>query len=99
MEPWMIGVIAGLAGFFAVVASRRRAKKEGYDQVLPLLQQRGAMTVPELLEALGKKGFTAQGTLVMELGALVREGTVIEHPLPAGTPQLQKVKVRKYAAK
>lgn len=99
MEPWQLGLIGGVTATLAVIVSQRRAKKEGYDRVLPILQQRGPSTIPELMDALGVKGFSAQGKITMELGALVRDGRVEELPVPEGTPQLQKIKVRQYRAK
>jgi hypothetical protein len=99
MEMWQIAIVGGIAGFLGALIAQRRARKTAHLDVLPVLQQRGPSTIPEIMEALGIKGFSAQGRVTMAVGALVQAGRVEELPVPDGTPQLQKIKVRKYAAK
>ena len=97
MEPWLIGAIAGGTAALAVVVSARRNKTAL--EVLPLLRERGPLTIPEIMEQLGLVGFSAQGKVVMALDSLIRAGSVEERPVPAGTPQLEKINVRKYAVR
>jgi predicted transcriptional regulator len=96
MEPWLIGAIAGGTAALAVMVSARRGNKTALE-VLPLLRDRGPLTIPEIMEQLGLVGFSAQGKVVMALDSLIRAGSVEERPVPPGTPQLEKIKVRKYA--
>jgi hypothetical protein len=96
MEPWLIGAIAGGTAALAVMVSQRRGNKTALE-VLPLLRDRGPLTIPEIMEQLGLVGFSAQGKVVMALDSLIRSGNVEERPVPAGTPQLEKIKHRKYA--
>ncbi len=98
MEPWLIGAIAGGTAALALMVSQRRGNKTALE-VLPLLRERGPLTIPEIMEQLGLTGFSAQGKLVMALDSLIRAGSVEERPLPAGTPQLDKIKVRTYAVR
>jgi len=96
MEPWLIGAIAGGTAALAVMVSQRRGNKTALE-IVPLLRDRGPLTIPEIMEQLGLVGFTAQGKVVMALDSLIRASTVEERPVPPGTPQLDKIKVRKYA--
>ena len=96
MEAWLIGAIAGGTAALAVMVSQRRGNKTALE-VLPLLRDRGPLTIPEIMEQLGLVGFSAQGKVVMALDSLIRQGSVEERPVPPGTPQLEKIKVRKYA--
>lgn len=98
MEPWLIGAIAGGTAALAVMVSTRRGNKTAHE-VLPLLRDRGPLTIPEIMEQLGLVGFSAQGKVVMALDSLIRAGKVEERPVPPGTPQLEKIKVRKYAVR
>lgn len=68
-------------------------------EILPLLRDRGPLTIPEIMEQLGLVGFAAQGKVVMALDSLIRAGRVEERPVPAGTPPLEKIKVRTYAVR
>ena len=96
MEPWLIGAIAGGTAALAVMVTQRRGNKTALE-VLPLLRDRGPLTIPEIMDQLGLVGFSAQGKVVMALDSLIRSGNVEERPVPPGTPQLEKIKVRKYA--
>ncbi len=98
MEPWLIGASAGGTAALAVMVSQRRGNKTA-SEVLPLLRERGPLTIPEIMEQLGLVGFSAQGKVVMALDSLIRAGSVEERPVPPGTPQLEKIKVRKYAVR
>jgi hypothetical protein len=99
MELWQTGLIGAIAGTLAVLSLQRKAKTGGKERVLPLLRERGRLTIPEIMEALGENGLSAQGKVAMEVRSLVQSGQVSELPVPDGTPQLQKIKVRKYAVK
>jgi hypothetical protein len=96
METWLIGAIAGGTAALAVMMTRRGGNKTALE-VLPLLRDRGPLTIPQIMEQLGLVGFSAQGKVVMALDSLIRSGRVEERPVPAGTPQLEKINVRKYA--
>jgi len=96
MEPWLIGALAGGTAALALMVSQRRGNKTALE-VLPLLRDRGPLTIPEIMEQLGLVGFSAQGKVVMALDSLIRGGSVEERPVPPGTPQLEKINVRKYA--
>jgi hypothetical protein len=98
MDAWQIALIAGLSGGIAAIITQMRGKKAAVD-ILPLLQQRGAMTIPEIMTALRLSGFSAQGKVVSALGQLVSAKQVEELPLPEGTRQLEKIKVRRYQAR
>jgi hypothetical protein len=97
MDPITIGVISGAAVGVGVLIARLRGQKAAGD-VLPLLQQRGPLTIPELMTAMGLSGMTAQSKIVFALDSLVRSGKVLEGDVPPGTAQMQKIKVRKYRA-
>ncbi len=75
MEPWLIGAIAGGTAALAVMVSQRRGNKTALE-VLPLLRDRGPLTIPEIMEQLGLVGFSAQGKVVMALDSLIRQGSV-----------------------
>ena len=98
MEPWLLGAIAGGTAALAVLVTQRRGNKTAID-VLPLLRSKGPLTIPELMSELDLHGFSAQGKVVMALDSLVRNGLVDERSVPPGTPALDKIKVRKYAAR
>jgi hypothetical protein len=98
MEPWLIGAFAGGTAALAVLVSSRRGNQTARE-VLPLLHERGPLTIPEIMDQLGLIGFSAQGKVVMALDALIRSGSVEEKPVPLGTPQLEKINVRKYAVR
>lgn len=90
-----LGVAAGLGGFAATRIRRKR------NQVLALsieaaLRAQGALTLPALTDALGLKGFSARGKVIMALGDMVSRGRVRTIAAPDGTPQLQKVNSIKY---
>lgn len=94
-------VSAAAAGLGAILGSalinRRSANLS--TRIMPLLLGRGPMTVPELQDALGMKGFSARGKVAMALNQLAAEGTVEIIGAPAGTPQMQKVHVIRYKLK
>jgi hypothetical protein len=50
------------------------------------------------METLEMRGVQAQGRVLMALASLIRDGRVVEIPVPPGTRQLDKIKVRKYTA-
>ncbi len=60
------------------------------------LRAQGALTLPALTEAVGLKGFSARGKVILALNDMVAQGKVRTIPAPDGTPQLQKVNFIKY---
>lgn len=98
MEPWLLGAIAGGTAALAVVVAQRRGHQTAVD-VLPVLRRKGPLTIPELMTELGMQGFSAQGKVVMALDSLVRSGLVDERPIPSGIPALDRINVRKFAAR
>ena len=58
--------------------------------------RKGALALPALTEAVGLKGFSARGKVILALNDMVAQGKVRTIPAPDGTPQLQKVNFIKY---
>ena len=101
MEYVVIAAATGVAISIATMIAQKRARADSTAlsaRVLPALKARGALTVPELMETLDMRGFQAQGKILMAIASLIREGRVAEIPIPPGTRQLDKLKVRKYTA-
>lgn len=98
MEPWLLGAIAGGTAAFAVVIAQRRSNKTT-PEVLSILRDRGAMTIPEIMRDLGLEGMSAQGRVVMALDALVKHGEVDELPVDRDVPRLERINVRRYTAR
>jgi hypothetical protein len=97
MDPWILGVIAGGTAALAVLVAQRRGSQSATTQsVLTLLRDRGPLTIPEMMDQLGLSGFSEQGRLVMALDSLIRGDRVAEQPVPATTPTLERINVRKY---
>jgi hypothetical protein len=97
MEIWQTALIGGAIG--AAVSLAMVYRPHPYAPKLhAILVAKGPLTIPELMTELGVKGFSEQGKVVTAVGQLVRKKLAVQHPLPPGTPQLQKIKVRKYAA-
>ncbi len=95
--PIILGVCIALA--VGVAAARQQRQGQAFSaQVRPLLQTRGALTLPELEQALGVKGLIARGKVVTALNALIAQKRVLVIEAPAGTPQLQKVNFIRYSA-
>ena len=61
-----------------------------------VLRAQGALTLPALTEAVGLKGFSARGKVILALNDMVAQGKVRTIAAPDGTPQLQKVNFIKY---
>ena len=80
-----IGVAAGLGAY---LATRSQHKANAALQ--------GALTLPALTDAIGLRGFSARGKVMMALNDLVGQKKVRIIPAPDGTPQLQKVNFIKY---
>ena len=102
MEYFVIAIASGLAVSVATMIAQQRTRADATTlsaRVLPALQSRGALTVPELMETLGMRGFQAQGRVLGALASLIRDGRVVEIPVPPDTRQLDKIKVRKYSAR
>lgn len=90
-----IGVAAGLGAYLAT----RRQQKQGQALAPTLettLRAQGALSLPALAEAVGMKGFSARGKVMLALNDMVAQGKVRVLPAPEGTPQLQKVNLIKY---
>lgn len=87
------GVVIAMIIVF-VLQSRRNAKL--ISQLEPKLRERGPLTLPELEEALGSKGFYKRGKIVLALNDAISAGRLEAVPAPPGTPQLQKVKHIRY---
>ena len=97
MDPVTIGLIAGGSVFVGTLIARKRGERQAL-AVLPVLREHGPMTIPELMAALGLDGINARGKVVLAIDSLVRAKQVAEGTVPPGTPQLDKIKVRKYSA-
>ena len=98
MDTWHYAAIGGFAGLISYFVATKRGKRDALD-VLPVLRERGPSTIPEIMTALGKKGFSAQGNIVFALNSLIQQGVVEELPVPPGTKQLDKIKKRQYRLK
>jgi predicted transcriptional regulator len=94
----MGAIIGAVVGTVTVIVNQQQAKTLAL-RVLPMLRERGPMTVPEVVTALGMKGMNAQGKVAITLAHLVKTGQVLEQPVPPGTKRLEKIKIRKYVAK
>jgi hypothetical protein len=91
-----IGVAAGLGAYLAT-RSQHKSNAALAPSIMAALQAQDALTLPALTDAIGLKGFSARGKVMMALNDLVREKKVRIIPAPDGTPQLQKVNFIKYA--
>jgi hypothetical protein len=91
-----IGVAAGLGAYLAT-RSQHKSNAALAPSIMAALQAQDALTLPALTDAIGLKGFSARGKVMMALNNLVREKKVRIIPAPDGTPQLQKVNFIKYA--
>lgn len=93
----LVGMAVG-AAVAMLVAGRIQRKKN--DKLIPsieaTLRAQGAMTLPALTDAVGMKGFTARGKVMMALNQLASKGAIETIPAPDGTPQLQKINFIKY---
>jgi len=90
-----IGVAAGLGAYLAT-RSQHKANAALAPSIMAALQAQGGLTLPALTEAIGLKGFSARGKVMMALNDLVGQKKVRIIPAPDGTPQLQKVNFIKY---
>ena len=80
-------------------ACRRRRTRRWRLPSRPRCARKGALTLPALTEAVGLKGFSARGKVILALNDMVAQGKVRTIPAPDGTPQLQKVNFIKYRAR
>ena len=90
-----IGVAAGLGAYLAT-RSQHKSNAALAPSIMAALQAQGALTLPALTDAIGLRGFSARGKVMMALNDLVGEKKVRIIPAPDGTPQLQKVNFIKY---
>jgi hypothetical protein len=90
-----IGVAAAVGVAIANVMQRKRNQKLA-PAIEAALRAQGALTLPVLTDAVGLRGLTARGKVMLALNDLVTEGKLRVIPAPDGTPQLQKVNFIKY---
>ena len=88
-----VGVAIGL-----VIHQARQSKKNANlaEKIVPLLTDRGPLTLPALAEALGMGSFMGRGKVVLALNDMVSQGKLEIVEAPAGTPQLKKVDFIQY---
>src|SRR5262245_14311862 len=98
MEPWLLGALAGGTAALAVLIAQHRGQSAATaHSIVTLLRDRGALTIPEMMDLLGLAGWSAQGKLVMGIDSLVRARRVHEHDVPRNTPSTDRIKIRKYS--
>jgi hypothetical protein len=87
------GVVIGL-----VIHQIRQGRKNAAlaARILPVLTERGPLTLPVLAEALAMGSFMARGQVALALNRLIAEGKVESVDAPPGTPQLTKVDFLQY---
>ena len=90
-----IGVAAGLGAYLAT-RSQKKQNAALAPSIETALRAQGALTLQALTDAVGLKGFTARGKVMMALNDLVAAKKVRVIPAPDGTPQMQKVNHIKY---
>ena len=90
-----IGFAAGLGAYLAT-RSQHKTNERLAPSIEAALGAQGALTLPALTDAIGLKGFTARGKVMLALNELVAQKKVRIIPAPDGTPQLQKVNFIKY---
>ncbi len=90
-----IGVAVGIGIVIATVLQRKKGARIE-EQIIPVLRERGVLTLPEIAEAIGRGSFTGRGKVAMALNAMAAAKRVEIIPAPEGTPQLEKVKHIKY---
>ena len=90
-----IGVAAGLGAYLAT-RSQKKQNAALAPSIEAALRAQGALTLQALTDAVGLKGFTARGKVMIALNDLVARKKVRVIPAPEGTPQLQKVNLIKY---
>jgi hypothetical protein len=93
----LIGIAVGAAAAM-FVATRIQGKKNAklMPSIEAALRAQGALTLPALTEAVGMKGFSARGKVMLALNQLAAKGAIDTIPAPDGTPQLQKINFIKY---
>jgi hypothetical protein len=91
----VIGVAVGAGLAIASLLQRRKNQAQG-NLILPLLRERGPMTLPELGAAMNQPGFMARGKIAMALNEMVAARQIEVIPAPDGTPALQKIDHIKY---
>jgi hypothetical protein len=90
-----IGVAVGIGIVIATLLQRKKAAKIE-EEIVPVLRERGALTLPELAEAVGRSGVMGRGKVAMALNQMAAAKRVEIIPAPEGTPQLEKIKHIKY---
>jgi hypothetical protein len=90
-----IGIAVGVGVAVALMLQRKKSGKLE-ERIVPVLTQRGALTLGELAEALGLGSFMGRGKVALALNEMAAGKRVEIIPAPEGTPQLEKVKHIKY---
>jgi hypothetical protein len=90
-----IGIAVGIG---VALATLLQKKKSGNleERIVPLLRERGELTLGEIAEGMGMGSFMGRGKVVLALNAMASGKRVEIIPAPEGTPQLEKVKHIKY---
>jgi len=90
-----IGFAAGLGAYLAT-RSQRKQNAALAPSIEAALRAQGPLTLPALTDAVGLKGFTARGKVMMALNELLAQKKIRIIPAPDGTPQMQKINHIKY---
>ena len=95
--PTMVAIgVAATVGVMLANKLQHRKNQALMPTIETALRAQGALTLPALTDAVGMKGFSARGKVMLALNDMVAQGKVRTIPAPEGTPQLQKVNFIKY---
>ncbi len=92
------GIGAAIGVSIAMWLTQRRNKALA-PSIEAKLREGGALTLPQLQEALQMNGFMNRGRVVNALGPMVMAGQVEEIPAPEGTALLDRVNHIRYRLK
>lgn len=95
----LTGAIIGCVVAFVVLMMNKRTAKAGTGlpgKIETILRGAGPHTLGQVATKVGLDSFMGRGKVVQALSALQSVGKVRMTPAPAGTPQLEKVKVVTY---
>lgn len=100
MDTVVIIAVGAAVGIGLFIASRRQQEKNAdlWSLIEPALRS-GPLSLPDLVSALGMRGLSARGKVALALNERVTQGALDVLEAPAGTPQLEKVKLIKYRLK
>jgi len=90
-----IGLAVGIGVAIALLLQRKKSGKLE-EKIVPVLKERGELTLADLAEAVGLGSFMGRGKVAMALNEMVAGKRVEIIPAPEGTPQMEKVKHIKY---